>query len=149
MEERKKERWKLEMREKKKEAKRGEEKKRKKRTKRELLKEDVTFLFLWRLFESFSQRGDLESCGDLSWEDLLDKPEDLSDRESEARVFVSAVLDVTDVPVSPSSVVTEFCDSFSCCTELAFVEPQSFFSKKACSLLYSYAGRNEVLKDHK
>ena len=42
----------------------------------------------------------------------MDKPEDLSDRESEARVFVPVVLDVTDVLVSPSSVVTKFCDSF-------------------------------------
>ena len=27
-------------------------------------------------FEIFSQGRDLESCGDLSWEDLLEKPED-------------------------------------------------------------------------
>ena len=30
------------------------------------------------------------------------------------------VPDVTDVPVSPSSVVTEFCDGFSCCPALEF-----------------------------
>ena len=35
------------------------------------------------------------------------------------------VLDVTDVSVSPSSVVTQFCDGFSCCPDWAFVEPQS------------------------
>ena len=41
------------------------------------------------------------------------------------------VPDVTDVPVSPSSVVTELCDGFSFCSDLEFVEPQSFsFSKK-------------------
>ena len=33
---------------------------------------------------------------------LLDKTEDLSERESEAWVVVPVVLDVTDVPVSPS-----------------------------------------------
>ena len=33
--------------------------------------------------------------------------------------FFSCALvpDVTDVPVSPSSVVTEFCDGFSCCSD--------------------------------
>ena len=61
------------------------------------------------------------------WEDLLDKPEDLSDRESEAWKVVSVVPEVTDVPVSPSSVVTEFCDCVSCCSDWDFVEPQSFF----------------------
>ena len=36
-----------------------------------------------------------------------------------------------DVLVSQPSVVTEFCGSLFCCTELKFVEPQSFsFSKK-------------------
>ena len=41
------------------------------------------------------------------------------------------VPDVVDVPVSPSSVVTEFCDGFSCCSDWNFGEPQSFsFSKK-------------------
>ena len=64
-------------------------------------------------FEIFSQGRDLESCGYLSCEDLLDKPEDLSDRESEAWVVVLVVLDVTDVLVSPS-VVTEFCDGVCC-----------------------------------
>ena len=34
-------------------------------------------------FEIFSQEGDLESCGDLSWEDFLDRAEDLSYGESE------------------------------------------------------------------
>ena len=52
-------------------------------------------------FEIFSQEGDRGSCGDLSCEDLLDKPEDLSDRELEAWVVVLVVPDVTDV-------VTEF-----------------------------------------
>ena len=39
---------------------------------------------------------------------------------------VLVALDVTDVPVSPSSVVTEFCDGFSCCSDREFVEPQSY-----------------------
>ena len=92
-------------------------------------------------FEIFRHRGDSESCFDLSWEDLSDKPEDLSDRESEALVFVPEVPDVTDVPVSPSSVVTEFCDGFSCCSDREFVEPKSFSS---CSRWDSYAGRDEA-----
>ena len=66
-------------------------------------------------FDLFSQGGDLESCGGPSWRDRLEKPVDLSDCESEAWVDVQLVPDVTDVPVSPSSVVTEFCDCFSCC----------------------------------
>ena len=45
-------------------------------------------------FDIFSQGSDLESCGDLSEEDLLDKPDYLSDRESEALLVVP---DVTDV----------------------------------------------------
>ena len=50
--------------------------------------------------EIFSQRRDLESCSDLSWGDLLDKLEDLSDFESDARAHVRVVPDVTDVLVS-------------------------------------------------
>ena len=75
----------------------------------------------------------------------MDKPEDLSDRESEARVFVPVVPYVTDVLVSPSSVVTECCESFLplhgvriCGTAVLF------FLQKACTLLDSYAGRDEV-----
>ena len=80
-----------------------------------------------------------------SFQYLLDKDEDLSDRESEARVFVLVVPDVTDVPVSLSSVVTEFSDGF-------FVLPYMgicgtavlFLLQRPCPLLYSYAGRDEV-----
>ena len=68
-------------------------------------------------FEINSQGGDSESCGGRSWRDLLEKPEDLSDFEPDTRVVVHVVPDVTDVPVSPSSVVTEFCDGFSCCSD--------------------------------
>ena len=61
----------------------------------------------------------------------MDKPENLSDCEPETRVDASVVLDVTAVPVSPSSVVSELCDGFSCGSDLDFVEPQSFsFFKK-------------------
>ena len=73
----------------------------------------------------------------------MDKLEDLSDRESETRTDVSAVLVVIDVLVYLSSVVIEFCDDLSCCTEWEFVEPPSFsFSKKrahSCTV-----GRDEV-----
>ena len=56
-------------------------------------------------FEIFSQGKDSESCGGLSWEDLLEKPQDFSDFEPDTRAHVRVVPDVTDVPVSPSSVV--------------------------------------------
>ena len=41
--------------------------------------------------------------------------------------------DVTDVPVSPSSVVTELCDDSPCCSDRDVVEPQacSFSGKRA------------------
>ena len=79
-------------------------------------------------FEIFSQGRDLERCGDLSWRDLLDKPEDLFDRESEVWVGVPVVPNVTDVPVS---VVTELCFVSPCYSGRDFVEPRSFsFSKK-------------------
>ena len=42
-------------------VKRGEEKGRKKRPKRELLKEDVMVLFLWRPLKFLVKRKDLES----------------------------------------------------------------------------------------
>ena len=81
-------------------------------------------------FEIFSQREDVESCGGFSWEHLLEEPEDLSDCEPDSCAHVRVVLVVTDVPVSPSSVVTAFCDVSPCGSDWEFVEPQSFsFSK--------------------
>ena len=62
-------------------------------TKRGKSKENVGVLFLWRPLNSLV-KGETGSCGDLSWEH-----EDLSDCEPV----------VTDVLVSPSSEVTEFC----------------------------------------
>ena len=44
-----------------------------------------------------------------------------------------------------NAVVTEVRDGFSLGSGWEFVEPQSYyFSKKACSPLDSYAGRDEV-----
>ena len=68
---------------------------------------------------------------DLSGRNLLDEPEDLSDRESEVWVDVAVVADVTDVLFLPSSVVAGFCDGFSCCSNREFEEPQSLFSSKS------------------
>ena len=121
----KKERWKSAMRMKKEWAKKREEKGRKERTKRGLLNGDVQGLFPWRLkkflVEKEIWRVVVIFLGKTSW----------ISRESEARVVVPIMLDVTDVLVSPSSVVTELCDGFSCCSDWEFVEPQSFsFSKK-------------------
>ena len=59
-------------------------------------------------FEIFSQGGDFESCGGLSWGDPLEKLDDLSEGEPVSCELVRVVADVTDVLVSPSSVVTEF-----------------------------------------
>ena len=82
-------------------------------------------------FDIFSQEGDVESCGDVSCEDPLDNPEDLSDCEVDSCAHVRVVPDVTDVPVSPSFVVTELCDVSPCGSNWEFVEPQSFsFSKR-------------------
>ena len=61
-------------------------------------------------FEIFGQGRDLESCGDLSWEDPMVDFGNWSDCELVSRARVRVVLGVTDVLVSPHSMVTEFCD---------------------------------------
>ena len=43
--------------------------------------------------------------------------EDLSDCERDACALVRVVLDVADVLVSPSSVITEACEVLSCCSD--------------------------------
>ena len=61
----------------------------------------------------------------------MEKPEDVSDCEPDSCAEMRVVSYVTDVSVSPSSVVTEFCEVFSCCSHWEDVVPQSFsFSKK-------------------
>ena len=98
--------------------------------------------------EFLSQRGDSESCGDVSWECLVEEPEDLSDREPVSCELVRVVPDVSDVVgvlVSPSSVVSELCDVSPCCSDWELVEPQSFsFSQKKSVNLHRYARRDEV-----
>ena len=64
----------------------------------------ASVFFSAEAFDIFSQGEDLESCGGVSWGDLLENPDDLSDCELETRTDVCAVLVVTDVLVSPSSV---------------------------------------------
>ena len=67
--------------------------------------------------------------------DLLEKLDDLSECEPVSCALVRVVPDVTDVLVSPSSVVTVFCDVLSLCSDREFVEPQSFtFSPKKRAL---------------
>ena len=75
----------------------------------------------------------MESCRDVSWEDLLEEPEDLSDREPLSCELVRVVHDVIDVPVYPSSVVTGLCDVSPCCSHWEFVEPQSFSFSQKCA----------------
>ena len=61
----------------------------------------------------------------------MEKLDDLSECEPVSCELVRVVPDVTDVLVSPSSVVTEFCDVSSMCSDREFVEPPSFpFSRK-------------------
>ena len=60
--------------------------------------------------------------GTTSWT----TPEDLSDCEPDSCAHVRVVPHVTDVLVSPSSVVTELCDVSPCGSDWEFVEPQSF-----------------------
>ena len=43
-----------------------------------MLKKGVGFDFA-KAFDIFSQGEDLESCGGVSWGDLLENPDDLSD----------------------------------------------------------------------
>ena len=82
-------------------------------------------------FEIFSKGRDLERCGGFSWEDFLEEHEDLSDCELDSCAHVRVVLDVIDVLISLSSVVTEFFEVFSCCFDWEDVVPQSSsFSKK-------------------
>ena len=82
-------------------------------------------------FEIFSQGEDLESCVDLSWCDLMEKFEDLSEFQPDTCALVRVVLDVTDLLVFPSSVVTEFCEVFSCCSDCEEVVPHSLFLTRA------------------
>ena len=105
-----------------------------------MLKEDVTVLFRWRPLKS-SVKGETWRVAVVFLGVDLFEPEDLSDFEHDTRVEVNVVLDVTDVLVSPSSLVTEFCDGFACCSDWEFV---LFFLQKACTLLYNHAGRDEV-----
>ena len=85
-------------------------------------------------FEIFSPEGDLESCGGLSWRDLLEKLEDLSDCEPDSCARVRVVPVVTDVPVSPCSVVTDFCDGLSLGSVREDVVPQSCSFSTKCAL---------------
>ena len=48
-------------------------------------------------------------------------------------MVVLVVPNVTDVLVSLSSVVTEFCDGFSCCSDCDFVEPHPFSFCEKCA----------------
>ena len=61
----------------------------------------------------------------------MEKLDELSECGLVSCALMRVVPAVIDVPASPSSVVTEFCDLLSFCCDRKFVEPQSFsFSKK-------------------
>ena len=59
----------------KKRAKRGKERRRKKRAKTVTVKRRCEDFVSVEAIEIFSQRRDLETCGDLSWEDLVEELE--------------------------------------------------------------------------
>ena len=72
-----------------------------------------------------------ESCGGLSWGICWRSLRTCLIFEPDIRMEVPVVPDVIDVLVSPSSLVAEFCNGLSRCSDWDFVEPQSFsFSKK-------------------
>ena len=81
-----------------------------------MVKKDDGFVSLEAFQFFLSQGEDLESGRDLSWKDPLEDFENWSDCEPDSCARVHVVLDVTGVPVSPSSVVTEFCDVSSMCS---------------------------------
>ena len=139
--------WRVQLGNEKKEARSG------KRTREEEKEENETVSAKRRFvgyisaeaFDIFSQGEYVESCGGVSWSDLLEKPDDLSDGEPETGTVVSALPVVTDVLVSSSSVVTECYEEVSVDSDWEFVEPQSFsFSQKALVCLCGESGRNEL-----
>ena len=105
---------------------REKEKKRERRGKEDQKEENET-VTVKRRCEHFVS----ESCCDLARDDLLGELDDMSDREPVSFELVRVVLDVTDVPVSPSSVIIELCEVSPCCSDWEFVKPQSYsLSKK-------------------
>ena len=108
--------------------KKGEKRKReeeKEENETETVKRRCEGLSLWRPLESVVKeetwRVVVTCLGRTSW------------RSMRTSLIVSLILvrmcvvpDVTDVHVSPSSVVSEFCEVFSGCSEWEDVVPQSF-----------------------
>ena len=119
----------------KKEEQRGEKRQReeeKEENETETVKRRCGVLFWWRPWK-FEVKGETWRVAELfpgktSWWSLR-------------TCLTVMVPDVIDVHVSPSSVITELCDVSPCCSDWEFVEPQS---EKTCTLLYRYAGRDEV-----
>ena len=87
-------------------------------------------MFRLRLLQ-FSVKGETSENDGTSWGDLWDDPCGVSDWVSGVGTSGPVVLVVTDVLVSPSSVVTEVCGGFSLGADGDSAEPQSFsFSQK-------------------
>ena len=77
--------------------------------------------------------------------DPLERLDELSECGPVSCALVRVVPDVTDVPVSPCSVVSEFGDVLSLCSDREFCGTTVlFFLQKACTLLYKYARRDEI-----
>ena len=95
-----------------------------------MLKEGVSILSELRPL-TFLVKGRICRVAVFLGGDLWDDPGDFSDCDPQTWTGVPAVPVVTDVPVSPSSAVTEICEGFSPHSDREFVEPQSSsFSKK-------------------
>ena len=80
-----------------------------------------------------SQGEDLDSCV-FSWSDLVEDLGELLDCDPGTRMEGLVVQVVIDVLVSPSSVVTEFCDGVSLESDWELVEPQSLFFLRTTSV---------------
>ena len=134
-------------------GKETEEETGKKRLREEEREENETVLVKRRCLLSvsteafeFFRHGEMSESGGISSGDLWDDPcgEGLTAFLGLGRVGLW-VLVVTDVPVSPSSVVTEVCDGFSLGSDGELLEQYSFsFSKRRAHPLDSCAGRDEV-----
>ena len=89
----------------------------------------------------------MESCGDVSWEDILDNPVDLSDCGPDSCAHVRVVLDVIDVLLSPSSEVTELCYVSPCCSDRNLWNRRLFLSPKSVHIVGTDA-QEEMTKAH-
>ena len=81
--------------------------------------------------------------------DPSQKAEDLSDYELDTRAQVHVVSDVTDVLVSPTCVVTEFCDGFRVALIGKMLNHSPFLSPKSEHIVLQVRKKRGGMKAHK